>query len=199
MRRILLASSSPYRQSLLERLGLTFTVTKPDIDESRLDGESAHDMVARLAEAKARAVAAGQTDTVIIGSDQAAVRGDQVLGKPGSVENALAQLRASSGRRVEFLTGLCVLDTASGEAQVDVVPYAVRFRALEEAEIAAYVARESPLDCAGSFKSEGLGVALFEYMEGPDPSALIGLPLIRLTRMLKHCSIDVLAPPRGSA
>jgi MAF protein len=198
MRPILLASSSPYRQSLLERLGLRFTVARPDIDESRHEGESARAMVARLAEAKARAVAAGQPDTVIIGSDQAAVRGDCVLGKPGTIENAMAQLHAASGRRVEFLTGLCVLDTASGEVQVEVVPYAVQFRALEEAEIAAYIARESPLDCAGSFKSEGLGAALFEYMEGPDPSALIGLPLIRLTRMLKHCSIDVLAPPRGS-
>lgn len=196
---IVLASSSPYRQALLHRLGLRFGVAVPAIDETRHDGESAHALVARLAEAKARAVATAHPDTVIIGSDQAALLDQTVLGKPGSEENALAQLRAASGRRVQFLTGLCVYDSGRDEVQIDVVPYAVVFRALTEAEIAAYVAREQPLDCAGSFKSEGLGVALFERMEGPDPSALIGLPLIRLTQMLRHCGINVLLPADSSA
>ena len=196
---IVLASSSPYRQALLHRLGLRFAVAVPAIDETRRDGESAHALVSRLAEAKARAVATVHPDSVIIGSDQAALLDQTILGKPGSEEKALAQLRAASGRRVQFLTGLCVYDGGRGEVQIDVVPYTVVFRALTEAEIAAYVARERPLDCAGSFKSEGLGVALFERMEGPDPSALIGLPLIRLTQMLRHCGINVLLQADSSA
>ena len=196
---IVLASSSPYRQTLLQRLGLRFAVAVPAIDETPHAGETAHALVSRLAEAKVRAVAPAHPDAVIIGSDQAAVLDRTILGKPGSEQNALAQLRAASGRGVQFLTGLCVYDGRRGESQVDVVPYTVYFRALSEAEIAAYVKRERPLDCAGSFKSEGLGVALFERMEGPDPSALIGLPLIRLTRMLRHCGVNVLLPVDGSA
>jgi septum formation protein len=192
-RQLVLASSSPYRRALLERLGWPFVTASPAIDEAPDPGEAPEALVRRLAEAKARRLAPDFPDAVIIGSDQIAVLDGIALGKPETEERAERQLRAASGRRVEFLTGLCVLDSLSGLSDTVCEPYAVHFRALTDAEIRRYIQRERPLDCAGSFKSEGLGIALFERFEGDDPNALIGLPLIRLAAMLRSVGIDVLA------
>ncbi len=192
MQELVLASSSRYRAGLLARLGLPFQTQSPDIDESALEGESPADLVARLSLEKARAVAEAWPRGLIIGSDQVAVCGDAVLGKPGTAARAVDQLTGLSGRTVSFLTGLCLLDAATGTHQSALVRTQVRFRSLSAAEIAAYVAREQPLDCAGAFKSEGLGVALFEAIEGDDPNALIGLPLIALCSMLNQAGMPVL-------
>lgn len=192
MRRLVLASTSRYRRELLARLNLPFETAAPAVDEQQHAGESASAMAARLAEAKARAVAPNFADALVIGSDQVAANGEQVLGKPGSEAVAVAQLLAAAGRSVEFHTGLCVLDTARDACQVEVVGYQVRFRELSEHEVRAYVALEQPLDCAGAFKSEGLGVALMESMIGSDPTALVGLPLIRLCALLREAGADPL-------
>jgi len=172
---LLLASSSRYRRALLERLGLPFATASPDIDETRNSGESAQALVERLASEKASA----------IGSDQVASLNDQVLGKPGSVENAEAQLAQLSGQTVRFYTGLALLNSQTRAVQVQLDTTEVEFRVLSGQEISAYVAREKPLDCAGSFKSEGLGVALFKRITTADPAALIGLPLVQLCAMLR--------------
>ncbi|MEQ8861382.1 MAG: Maf family protein [Pseudomonadales bacterium] len=192
MRELVLASSSRYRAELLARLGIPFESRAPEIDESALPGEDAGELVVRLACEKATAVAAHYPDALIIGSDQLAVCGTELLGKPGTEERARAQLTALSGRTVTFLTGLCLLDAASVESQSALVTTPVRFRRLEVDEIADYVAREQPLDCAGAFKSEGLGIALFDAIGGEDPTALIGLPLIALCRMLRAAGLPVL-------
>lgn len=191
---LLLASTSPYRRELLQRLGLTFTVCAPDVDESRQPDESPSELVRRLAEAKARAGAQHQATAggLVIGSDQVAVVDAEVLGKPGSFERACEQLTRLSGQRVVFLTGICLYNASSQRCQVDMVPFGVQFRPLSNRQIENYVRREEPLNCAGSFKSEGLGIALFERMEGEDPTALIGLPLIRLVDMLAAEGVDVL-------
>lgn len=190
---LILASTSPYRRELLGRLGIEFTICSPEVDETRLPDESPLDLVRRLSEAKARAGAAQQaSDALVIGSDQVAVVGDTVLGKPGTVERACEQLARLSRQRVTFLTGLCLYNSATQHAQVEVIPFTVVFRNLTARQIADYVRREQPLNCAGSFKSEGLGVALFERMEGDDPTALIGLPLIRLVSMLEAEGVAVL-------
>jgi septum formation protein len=190
---LILASTSPYRRELLGRLGIAFDVCSPDVDESRLSGESPLDLVQRLSEAKARAGAVLQpAAALVIGSDQVAVIDDEVLGKPGTVERACAQLARLSGQRVTFLTGLCLYNSAQQRVQVEVIPFTVVFRTLSAQQIEHYVRREQPLNCAGSFKSEGLGVALFERMEGDDPTALIGLPLIRLVMMLEAEGMTVL-------
>ncbi|MDZ5602184.1 nucleoside triphosphate pyrophosphatase [Pseudomonas sp. RP23018S] len=181
---LLLASSSAYRRELLQRLRLPFTCASPDLDERRHAHEPPRALVQRLAEAKARALAGRHPDHLIIGSDQVAVLDDQVLGKPHSAERACEQLQAASGRSVTFLTGLALLNTATGHCQVDCIPYTVTFRTLDQARIARYVEAEQPLDCAGSFKAEGLGISLFQRCEGEDPTSLIGLPLIRLVDML---------------
>jgi septum formation protein len=185
---IVLASTSPYRRELLARLALPFETAAPDIDESPQPGETPLHMVRRLSEAKARAVVPGHA-ALIIGSDQVALVDEEVLGKPGTHEEATKQLRRLSGRCVTFLTGLCLLNSATGEMQVDAVPYRVRFRTMDEAQIDRYLRHEQPYNCAGSFKSEGLGITLFERMEGEDPTALVGLPLIRLTDMLAAAGI----------
>lgn len=189
---LVLASTSVYRRELLARLGLEFHCARPDTDESPLPGESATQLVKRLARDKARSVAASFSDSIIIGSDQVATADNSIVTKPGSHENAVAQLQAASGRKVVFHTGLCVINTADDSEQLDLVPFTVHFRKLSDSEIENYVRREQPLDCAGSFKSEGLGIALFERMEGDDPTALIGLPLIRLTDMLRQAGLPVL-------
>lgn len=180
---LVLASTSPFRRELLARLGIEFATAAPDVDESPLPGETPRDLVLRLAQAKARAVGATRRG-LIIGSDQVATTGDDILGKPGDHARASAQLAWLSGKRVTFHTGLCLLNSASGMLQVDAVDYHVVFRTLDAARIERYLRAEQPYNCAGSFKSEGLGIALFERMEGDDPTALIGLPLIRLTTML---------------
>ncbi len=189
---VVLASGSAYRRELLSRLRLPFSQISPEVDETPLPGESAAALVRRLSLAKAQAVASRldpRERVLVIASDQVALLGETLLGKPGTPERAREQLRAASGRRVEFLTGLCLLDGASGEYQLDCIPYAVHFRRLDEERIAAYVAAEQPLDCAGSFRSEGLGIVLFERMVGDDPTALVGLPLIRLVSMLERAGV----------
>lgn len=191
MESLVLASSSPHRRMLLDRLQISYTAWSPEIDESRHAGELAPDYVARLSREKASAAAKRFPTALIIGSDQAAVLGDAVLGKPGTAERAAEQLRQASGRRLDFLTGLTLLNAATGRVQTEVVPFRVHFRQLSEQGIARYIAAEGPLDCAGSFKSEGLGIALFERMEGEDPSALIGLPLIRLVAMLAAEGLEI--------
>jgi len=185
---VVLASTSPYRRELLQRLDIPFTTASPQVDEAPLPGESPEALVRRLSESKARAV--GRTHPgLIIGSDQVATTGTDILGKPGSHAAAFEQLRQLAGRTVTFHTGLCLLDTASGEAQLDVVPYRVEFRPLGDAQIERYLRKEQPYNCAGSFKSEALGITLFARMSGEDPTALIGLPLIRLTDMLAAAGI----------
>ncbi len=189
---LVLASTSPFRKALLERLGFEFATAAPDVDETALPGESPHDLVKRLSEAKARAVTVQYPTGLIIGSDQVAVLDGAVIGKPGDHANAVTQLRNASGRSVRFLTGLCLLDAASGTAQLDVVPFKVTFRRLDDGQIERYLQREQPYNCAGSFRSEALGIALFEKMQGDDPNALIGLPLIRLISMLEQAGYPVL-------
>jgi MAF protein len=192
MPRLILASTSSYRKELLQRLQLPFDTVAPWVNETRHPGEAPRDLVLRLAEAKARAVAVEHPDALIIGSDQVAVYDGDILGKPGTHERAAAQLRRASGRRVTFLTGLCLLNSATGYCQVDLARFRVYFRTLTDAQIESYLRREQPYHCAGSFKSEGLGIALFERMEGDDPTALIGLPLIRLVDMLGQAGMAVL-------
>ncbi len=191
--KLVLASSSPYRRRLLERLGVAFDCDPPDIDEQPLAGETPQKTVARLAEAKALAVASRAGDALVIGSDQLAVMDGRPLGKPGGRDANINQLMQASGRWVDFFTGLCLLNPRSDARQVEVVQYSVEFRRLSRRQIECYVDREQPFDCAGGFKAEGLGVALFRRMRGEDPSALIGLPLICLSRMLLNEGVDVLS------
>lgn len=191
-RPLVLASTSPYRKTLLARLGLPFETFAPGVDESRRSGESPERLVRRLAEAKARAAADVFADALIIGSDQVAVLDGEIIGKPGDHENAVRQLTRACGRGVDFFTGVCLLNGRRGTAQCDVVPFRVVFRRLSAEQIESYLRRERPYNCAGSFKSEGLGIALFERMEGDDPTALMGLPLIRLRRMLEQEDVAVL-------
>ncbi|MGY3943706.1 Maf family protein [Aeromonas tecta] len=181
---LILASTSRYRKALLEKLGLPFQCASPEVDESPLPGESAQTLVARLAHAKASAIARHHDQGLIIGSDQVCVCDGQILGKPGTIEAAVAQLMAAQGKSVTFYTGLCVLDAANGQAKQLVEPFTVHFRTLDEAAIRRYVNAELPLDCAGSFKCEGMGIVLFKGLEGRDPNALIGLPLIGLIELL---------------
>ena len=189
---LVLASTSPFRKALLEKLHIPFETAAPDVDEGIRPGESPEQLVARLSEAKARAVATNYRDALIIGSDQVAVVDGQILSKPGNHAKAVAQLKRASGKRVSFLTGLCLLNTRSNRTQVDVVPFNVIFRQLSEAQIESYLHKEQPYNCAGSFKSEGLGIALFDRLEGSDPNTLIGLPLIRLIKMLESEGFPVL-------
>jgi septum formation protein len=185
---IVLASTSPFRKELLQRIGIDFETAAPDIDESPLPGEAPENLVKRLSEAKARVIGKIRPG-LIIGSDQVASVGDEILGKPGTHENAVAQLRKLSGKLVTFQTGLCLLNSASNQAQVDIIPFRVQFRELDAQQIERYLQADQPYNCAGSFKSEGLGITLFERMEGEDPTALIGLPLIRLTDMLMQAGL----------
>lgn len=184
--RIILASTSRYRAELLRRIVTNFEQIAPNVDEHPLPDESPRARAARLAEAKARAVAAYAGNALVIGSDQVAALGDMVLHKPGSIENAHEQLRASSGHYVDFFTGLCVLDARSGRTSHALDHTRVFFRDLDDAEIDRYLEHERPLDCAGSFKSEGAGIALFESIETQDPTALVGLPLIATARLLRE-------------
>ncbi len=188
---IVLASSSSYRRELLTRLQLPFTCHSPEIDETPLTNESPQALVQRLALTKARALAEHYPEHLIIGSDQVAVLDQQIIGKPGHAEGAAQQLSAASGRSVVFLTGLAVIDTRTDIEQVDLVPFTVHFRSLSAAQIQRYIALEQPFDCAGSFKSEGLGVSLFSATEGSDATSLVGLPLIRLCDMLNACGVAV--------
>lgn len=188
---LILASSSPYRRELLQRLRLPFEYASPDIDETPLPGERAEQLVQRLAQSKARALAHRYPAHLIIGSDQAAVNGSRILGKPHDIERATEQLKDASGKSVSFLTGLCLLNSQSGNARIDCVPFTVHFRTLDPARIRRYLEAEQPFDCAGSFKAEGLGVSLFRATEGEDATSLVGLPLIRLVDMLLAEQVSV--------
>lgn len=189
---LVLASSSPFRRELLSRLGVEFSSVSPEIDETPLPGESPETLVLRLAERKALAVGKSHPDALIIGSDQVATLEDRILGKPGSHQRAVEQLRQASGKRVTFHTGLCLYNSASGNRQSCCETFHVHFRELDAQEIENYLHKETPYNCAGSFKSEGLGICLFQGMEGRDPTALIGLPLIQLVSMLRNEGLDVL-------
>ncbi len=189
---IILASSSPFRKELLHRLGLPFSAIAPQADETPLPGESAQAHVARLASVKAHAIVRQHPHALIIGSDQVAVLDGEIIGKPGDHHTAVRQLAKASGKRMEFLTGLCLLNSATHRMQVDVIPFSVVFRVLSAAQIERYLHHEKPYNCAGSFKSEGLGIALFDKLEGDDPTALVGLPLISLVRMLEQENVHVI-------
>jgi septum formation protein len=189
---LVLASTSRYRRELLERLGIPFAIADPGVAEERRPGEAPESMARRLAEAKSLAVAHRFRDALIIGCDQVAFGNGEVLGKPGTRENAVRQLRVLSGREAVFHTAVCVHNTADASSRVRVVPCRVVFRKLDDAMIDRYLDREQPYDCAGSAKAEGLGIALIAKMEGEDPSALVGLPLIALVDLLHEQGLNVL-------
>lgn len=191
MPRLILASSSPYRKALLQRFSLPFDVISPEIEEHALNKEPPEQTVLRLAEAKARKIAESATNALIIGSDQLAVQEGRVLAKPGNRANAIDQLRQMQNCMVEFKTGLCVFNSLTGSLQKECVNYQVYFRELTDEEIERYVDADQPYDCAGSFKSEQLGIALVAGMSGADPTALLGLPLICLAGMLRKEGIAI--------
>jgi len=190
--KLILASSSIYRRELLERLQLPFTVASPEIDETPLDGEKPEETAPRLAQAKARKVGTQHPAALIIGCDQVATLDGQQLGKPLTHDNAVKQLRLMRGRNVTFHSALCLFNAASGKMQVKNAIYEVRFRRLTDEQIENYLLKEQPYHCAGSAKSEGLGIALIEWMRGDDPNALIGLPLIELVTMLNNEGLSVI-------
>ncbi len=193
MTQLILGSTSPFRKELLEKFNVPFICAKPNIDESALANETPEQLVARLALQKAEKVNDKFSSGLIIGSDQVALCEGNVLGKPGNFDNAVNQLTSFSGKTVTFLTGLCLLNAETKHSQVIVEPFYVTFRDLTLTEIEAYVNAEQPYNCAGSFKSEGLGICLFASLKGEDPNTLIGLPLIRLHELLKNEGFDVLA------
>ena len=193
MQALILGSSSPFRAEILGKLNLPFSTASPDIDETPYEGEPAIALVERLSRQKAMAIAESHPDALIIGSDQVAVIGNQILGKPGDHQTARQQLAMSSGKTVRFLTGLALYNAQDGKMQSLVAPFDVTFRMLNEDDIEHYLLAEQPYNCSGSFKSEGLGICLFERLNGDDPNTLIGLPLIQLTKLLKNVGIDVLA------
>lgn len=186
MPELILASTSPYRKMLLDKLGLPFECAAPNVDELALPGETPRSLVLRLAQAKAQALAARYPNHLIIGSDQVCVLDGEITGKPHTEENARLQLKKASGNVVTFYTGLALYNSANGQLQTECEPFDVHFRHLSEQEINVYIRKESPLNCAGSFKSEGLGIALFDRLEGRDPNTLVGLPLIALSKMLRR-------------
>jgi septum formation protein len=189
---LILASSSIYRKELLERLQLPFSVEVPNVDETPLSGETPDQTALRLAQEKARKVGAGHADALVIGCDQVATLDSLQLGKPLTHDNATRQLQLMRDRIVTFHSALCLFSSASQRMQAEVVRYEVKFRPLSDAQIENYLLKEQPYHCAGSAKSEGLGIALIEWMRGDDPNALIGLPLIALTRMLGNESVEVI-------
>lgn len=189
---LVLASTSPFRRELLSRLIADFQVADPRTDETPLPDETPEALALRLSEAKARAVALGHPGALIIGSDQVAVCDGRIYGKPGNHERAVAQLQELRGRTVNFFTGLCLLDTRNNQAHVRGIPTLVTFRDLTDQEIEAYLEREPAYNCAGSAKSEGLGIALIARLEGSDPNALVGLPLIALCDLFRETGLRVL-------
>lgn len=186
MPQLILASTSPWRRALLEKLAIPFECATPEVDETPLPGEAPRHLVSRLAQQKAQSLAHRYPAHLIIGSDQICVLDGEITGKPLTEENARQQLLKARGNIVTFYTGLALYNSATGHLQTEVEPFDVHFRHLSEAEIDDYLRKERPLHCAGSFKSEGLGIALFERLEGRDPNTLIGLPLIALCQMLRR-------------
>jgi len=193
MKTLVLGSTSPFRKSILEKLNLPFKCAKPNVDESALINETPQALVERLAIEKAKAVIPQFPDALIIGSDQVAVCDGEILGKPHNFDNGVKQLTKFSNKSVIFYTGLCVYDSGNNKALSLVEPYIVHFNKLSQGEIEKYLHAEEPYNCAGSFKSEGLGICLFKKLEGDDPNTLIGLPLIKLVGLLKEHGLDVLA------
>ncbi|TXH90094.1 MAG: septum formation inhibitor Maf [Rhodoferax sp.] len=193
-RPLILGSSSKYRKTLLDRLGIPYTVQAPDVDETPLPGEAPQALAQRLALAKARAIARLHPASIVIGSDQVADLHGEPLGKPGTHERAVVQLRRMRGQTVVFQTALAVVCEESGFCQTDLAAVQVKFRKLSDTEIENYLRIEQPYDCAGSAKSEGLGIALLDAIDNDDPTALVGLPLIRTCRMLRAAGIDLLGP-----
>jgi len=189
---LILASSSPYRKELLARLNLPFETMSPEIDESSLTNELPQDTALRLAQLKARKIAESYSQALVIGCDQVATLDGLQLGKPGTHENAVKQLKMMRGRTVTFHSALCLYNAETQHMQAEVVPYEVTFRELTDEQIERYLRIEEPYNCAGSAKSEGLGVALIASMHGTDPNALIGLPLIKLISMLQNENVSVI-------
>jgi septum formation protein len=192
MKKLILASSSPYRRELLERLKIPFEVIAPEVDETPRPGDLPEKLVERLAVEKAQKIAGQIPGTLVIGSDQVAVYNGSIVGKPHNHDKAVEQLRSASGRTVTLYTGLALVNADTKSVQCEVIPYRVTFRALTEAQIESYLRLEQPYSCSGSVKSEGLGIALLEKFEGDDPNTLIGLPLIRLVRMLENEGIKII-------
>ncbi len=190
--KLILASSSPYRRALLSRLKISFETISPDVDETPKPGETPEQLVERLSREKARKVAAMHRDALVIGSDQVAVYNGKIVGKPHDHDKAVAQLKEASGRTVMLYTGLVLHNAATGKEQCEVLPYRVTFRNLTDEQIESYLRKEQPYSCAGSVKSEGLGIALLEKFDGDDPNTLIGLPLIRLVRMLENEGVKII-------
>lgn len=189
--KLILASTSPYRKTLLEKLKIPFICSSPNVDERPQNGEQARQLVERLARSKAQAVGTGIPNAYIIGSDQVASLDGKILGKPGNYDRAFEQLKAASGRAVTFHTGLCLFDTSSNTCHSAVEDFVVSFKSLSDKQIVSYLQAEQPYDCAGSFKSEGLGIMLFSALDGRDPNTLVGLPLIRLTELFTELGIDL--------
>jgi septum formation protein len=189
---LILASSSEYRRQLLQKLQIPFTSIAPTIDETALPKEKPHETALRLAQEKARKIGSEYPHALVIGCDQVATLDGEQLGKPGNHQNATKQLQKMRGREVTFHSALCLYNAATDNMQAQVVPYLVRFRMLTDDQIENYLSKEQPYQCAGSAKSEGLGIALMERMLGDDPNALIGLPLIKLISMLQNEHIDVI-------
>ena len=191
MNKLVLASSSPYRKALLERLRLPFECVNPEVDESSFEGESPEKLVQRLALEKAKAVAQQSPNSLIIGSDQVASLNGCILTKPGNFERAAEQLRQQSGEQITFYTGLALCNSSTRQSEIDVINTVVTFRELDEQAITRYLELDQPWNCAGSFKAEGLGISLFKGIASNDPSALIGLPLIRLCEMLRTQGVNI--------
>jgi len=196
MTEIILGSSSPYRKALLQQLQIPFSCCSPDIDETRQENETAQQLVVRLAEQKALKVSQQHPQAIIIGSDQVACLNGEIITKPGNFQTAFSQLKKASGKQLNFYTGLCVLNGKSDSLQTDIITTQVIFRNLSNAQITAYLKKDHPFDCAGSFKMESLGIALFERIITDDSTALVGLPLIKLTTMLTYEGIDILTNPQ---
>ena len=190
--KLVLASTSPFRKAILDKLGIPFDTVSPETDETALENESPQGLVERLSIAKAKAVADKMSKSLVIGSDQVSVIDGEIIGKPHTHENAVKQLQNASGKTVTFYTGLCLYNSETQQYQSEVVPFEVVFRQLSDQQIDSYLRKEEPYNCAGSFKSEALGIVLFEKLQGEDPNTLMGLPLIRLVKMLEQEKFSIL-------
>jgi len=190
--KLILASTSPFRKAILDKLGVDFDTASPETDETALADETPQQLVERLSIAKAKAVADKVSGALVIGSDQVSVINGEIIGKPHTHENAVKQLQNASGKTVTFYTGLCLYNSSTQQYQSEVVPFNVVFRDLSDQQIESYLRKEEPYNCAGSFKSEALGIVLFEKLEGEDPNTLMGLPLIRLIKMLDKEQFPIL-------
>lgn len=190
--KLVLASTSPFRKTILEKLNVDFDTVSPEVDETAHKNERPQQLVERLSIAKAKAVADNIDNALVIGSDQVSVINGEIIGKPHTHENAVKQLQNASGKTVTFYTGLCLYNSSTKQYQSEVVPFNVVFRELSNSQIDNYLRKETPYNCAGSFKSEALGIVLFEKLEGDDPNTLMGLPLIRLIKMLEHEGFSII-------